>query len=113
MKSKLAVFLCAFSSTLSYAVPSMYSDEFPSLNIINDTNSTLIRDNKREDLVWVLPPTAGEASLVGFSSSSNIRLCSGLKSLTAASKTSDRLTYKKEGGKLPPYLEPKLVVAGK
>lgn len=60
------------------AVPSPYVSKFGPLKINNQTNATLMRDTDNASLVWVLPPTAGEASFKNFVPSANLQFCRGL-----------------------------------
>ncbi len=85
--------LCGFAAFLSLTAQSAPSAWTPNdskgLNFVNPTNSTLLRDNKDPNIVWVLPPTGGEASLTNFSPSASLVMCSGLKDVMIASNAQD------------------------
>ena len=69
------------------AVPSPYVSKFGPLKINNQTNATLMRDTDNANIVWVLPPTSGDASFQNFVPSANLQFCKGLsqsvKTMTA------------------------------
>jgi outer membrane murein-binding lipoprotein Lpp len=61
------------------AVPSPYVSKFGPLNVANQTNATLIRDNTNQNLVHVMPPTSGQATFQQFVPSANLQFCKGLQ----------------------------------
>lgn len=70
---------------LALAAPSPYVSKFPSLDIQNDTSSTLIRDSQVENKVWDLSPRSGTVEFSGFTPSANLGFCEGLKSTISES----------------------------
>jgi hypothetical protein len=90
--------LTCFLSLESYAAPSAWATNFTPIDINNDTNSTLLRDNKEPNTVWVLPPTGGKIQFQNFFASGSVGLCPGLKSTIKASNTlDDRIAKIAEG----------------
>ena len=76
----------AMLASQAQAVPSAYVSKFGDLPIINDTNSTLVRDSEDSQTVWVMPPSAGVTEVTGFSPSSNLGFCSGMRGLVSSSE---------------------------
>lgn len=82
-------FMLAGSIGSAQAAPSAWVSEFGALDIVNTTSSTLLRDNKDPNTVWVLPPTGGKIEFQNFFASGSVGLCSGLKSTIKAQTTID------------------------
>ncbi|NRA63362.1 MAG: hypothetical protein HRU19_02695 [Pseudobacteriovorax sp.] len=82
-----ATAILASVATTGISAPTAYSTKYDASDVKQVSNASFLRDSETEDLVWVLPPTAGNASLTGFAPSANLRFCEGLKSLTNASNS--------------------------
>ncbi len=85
----MTIFMLAGGIGSAQAAPSAWVSEFGALDIVNTTSSTLLRDNKDPNTVWVLPPTGGKIEFQNFFASGSVGLCSGLKSTIKAQNTID------------------------
>ena len=72
------------------AIPSAYVSKHGALPIVNQTNSTLLRDSENPATVWVMPPTAGVTEFKGMVPSANLGFCSGIRELALATTDIDR-----------------------
>lgn len=85
---KLCIFVLFFSvsSKILLAVPSAFTSKCGSLDIINNTTSTILSDNENCKTAWVLPPTYGVVSLSGYTPSGNLGMCQEVKSVQDLSR---------------------------
>ncbi|MBL6991599.1 MAG: hypothetical protein ISR65_17575 [Bacteriovoracaceae bacterium] len=68
-------------SKLTMAVPSAFTNNCGALDIVNDTTSTVLRDNEDCSTAWVLPPTYGLTSLTGYTPNGNLGFCQEIKDI--------------------------------
>ncbi|MBT3980311.1 MAG: hypothetical protein HOE90_03110 [Bacteriovoracaceae bacterium] len=82
---KLLILCLAIGAGEAFAIPSGFTSDCGALTGINNqTNSTLVRDHKSCQKVWVLPPTSGRANLSHFTAGGNLGFCKTMKSLQSS-----------------------------
>lgn len=84
----LASSYLVLSSGQAAAAPSAYSSGFGTLDLVNETSSTLVRDSDDPSLIWVLPPSSGQKAYVSsFQANQNLDFCDNVSSLSKASNS--------------------------
>src|SRR5687767_6761790 len=80
----------------SWAVPSASTTSCGAIDMVNDTNSAILRDTDRCDVFWVMPPQAATTKMKGIIPNSNSNFCLNMKYAQNASldilKRSNELT---------------------
>lgn len=81
---KILLALVATAATTSFALPSAYVKNSNLKTVKAESSaSTLIADTQDPNKVWVLPPSAGQATVKSLVATGNAGFCQGMKSLIA------------------------------